>query len=287
MRAIILAAGVGRRMEFDGPRAPKVLLDFGGKTLLRRHVEILHRFGIDEIAVAAGYRVDLINAELAAIGAADAIETVFNPDYEQGSIVTLWTLREQLLRGGDVILMDGDVLYDDRIMEPLLASSHRNCFLLDRDFEPGDEPTKLCVRDGVLVEFRKQVDVRFDYWGESVGFFRLGEPVAKRLVAAARRYLDAGKRYELYDEALRDLLLADPPGSFGFEDVTGLPWIEIDFMADIERARSEVLPLLIEQRAERPGVVVAAGAAPETGTAKEPAPKAGVSGTQAGSSGVI
>ncbi len=287
MRAIILAAGVGRRMEFDGPRAPKVLLDFGGKTLLRRHVEILHRFGIDEIAVAVGYRVDLINAELAAIGAADAIETVFNPDYEQGSIVTLWTLREQLLRGGDVILMDGDVLYDDRIMEPLLASSHRNCFLLDRDFEPGDEPTKLCVRDGELVEFRKQVDVRFDYWGESVGFFRLGEPVAKRLVAAALRYLDAGKRYELYDEALRDILLADPPGSFGFEDVTGLPWIEIDFMEDIERAKRDVLPLLIEPRAERPGVVVAAGAAPETGAAKERAPKAGVSSTQAGSSGVI
>ncbi len=246
MRAIILAAGAGRRMEFDGARLPKVMLPFGGRTLLRRHVDILRHCGVAEIVVAAGYRVDLIEAELADCGVADWVEVVVNPDYEEGSIVTLWSLREQLARGGDVILMDGDVLYDHRIMERLLGSHHGNCFLLDRAFEPGDEPTKLCVRDGVLVEFHKVVNVPFDYWGESVGFFRLGEDVARRLVPATLRYLEAGARRELYDEALRDILLGDPPGAFGFEDVTGLPWMEIDFMEDAVRAAAEVLPLLVE-----------------------------------------
>ncbi len=246
MRAVILAAGAGRRMEFDGPRLPKVMLPFGGRTLLRRHVDILRHCGVEEIVVAAGYRVDLIEAELAECGAADDVEVVINPDYVEGSIVTLWSVREQLARGGDVILMDGDVLYDHRIMEQLLASRHRNCFLLDRDFEMGDEPTKLCVRDGVIVEFHKMVNVPFDFWGESVGFFRLGEDVARRLVPAAARYLEAGARRELYDEALRDILLSDPPGSFGFEEITGLPWMEIDFMEDVVRATAEVLPRLIE-----------------------------------------
>ncbi|MFQ5784618.1 MAG: NTP transferase domain-containing protein [Alphaproteobacteria bacterium] len=259
MRAIILAAGAGRRLHFDGPRLPKIMLDFGGKTLLRRHVEILCHCGVEEIVVAVGYRTDLIDAELAAIGADGLVETVFNPDYREGSIVTLWSVREQLARGGDVILMDGDVLYDHRIMERLLASRHRNCFLLDRDFEPGEEPTKLCVRDGVLVEFHKQVDVAFDFWGESVGFFRLGEDVARRLVPATRRYIERGARNELYDEALRDLLLGDPPGSFGFEDITGLPWTEIDFQEDIARAATEVLPRLVEPEGETPQIAVAAG----------------------------
>ncbi len=252
MRAIILAAGVGRRLTFNGPRLPKILLEIGGKTLLRRHVESLRRCGVDEITVAVGYQADRIDAELAAIGAADTVETVFNADYEQGSIVTLWSVRDPMSRGGDVILMDGDVLYDDRILERLLASPHRNCFLLDRDFELGDEPTKLCVRDDVLVEFRKEVDVPFDNWGESVGFFRLAAPVAKRLVAAAWRYLEAGRRYELYDEALRDILLADPPGSFGFEDITGLPWTEIDFAEDVEHASEKILPLLVEPPMQGP-----------------------------------
>ncbi len=257
MRAIILAAGVGHRLAFEGPRLPKVMLEFGGRTLLSRHVDILRHCGVEEIVVAVGYRSDLIDAELAAMGVAGTVETVFNADYEEGSIVTLWTVRDQLSRGGDVILMDGDVLYDHRIMEVLLASRHRNCFLLDRDFEPGDEPTKLCVREGVLVEFHKQVNVAYDYWGESVGFFRLSEDVARRLVPATRRYLDAGKRRELYDEALRDILLGDPHGSFAFEEVTGLPWTEIDFMEDVERAAAETLPRLIEPNVELADVAVA------------------------------
>ena len=259
MRAIILAAGKGRRMTFDGARVPKVMLSFGGKTLLRRHIEILRHCGVDEIVVAVGYRPRLIAAEVAAMGAADVVETVYNPDFKQGSIVTLWSVRDQLVRGGDVVLMDGDVLYDHRMMARLLASDHDNCFLLDRDFEPGEEPTKLCVRDGHLVEFHKVVNVAFDYWGESIGFFRLTEGIARRLVPAAKRYLDADMRFDLYDEALRDILIVDPPGTFGFEDVSGLPWTEIDFQEDIEHAKANVLPRLIDPGAVLRDVAVGGG----------------------------
>ncbi len=55
MRAIILAAGKGLRMTFERERLPKVMLSFGGKTLLQRHLEILRACGIDEITVAVGY----------------------------------------------------------------------------------------------------------------------------------------------------------------------------------------------------------------------------------------
>jgi len=256
MRAIILAAGKGRRMAFEQVRLPKVMLSFGGKTLLRRHIEILRHCGVDEIVVAVGYRSDLIEDEIAAMGAGDYVKTVNNPDYEQGSIVTLWSVREELLSGGDVILMDADVLYDYRMIERLLASDHANCFLLDRDFEEGEEPTKLCVRDGHLVEFHKVVNVAYDFWGESVGFFRLAEDVARRLVPACKRYLDADMRFELYDEALRGMLITDPPGAFGFEDVTGLPWTEIDFKEDIDHANRVVMEKLLDPRPDRPNLSI-------------------------------
>lgn len=256
MRAIILAAGKGRRMTFQQNRLPKVMLTFGGKSLLRRHIEILRHCGVDEITVAVGYHADLIEAEIAAMGCGDYVETVYNPDYKQGSIVTLWAVREALMRGGGVVLMDGDVLYDYRMMERLLMSDHGNCFLLDRDFEEGEEPTKLCVRDGHLVEFHKVVNVAYDFWGESVGFFRLTEDVARRLVPACKRYLDADMRFELYDEALRDILITDPPGAFGFEDVTGLPWTEIDFMEDVAYANDTVLGELLDHRHAVPDLAV-------------------------------
>ena len=84
MRAIILAAGKGRRMTFDGVPMPKVMLSFGGKSLLRRHIEILRHCGVDDIVVAVGYRRELIDREIAAMGARDWLETVYNPSFEAG-----------------------------------------------------------------------------------------------------------------------------------------------------------------------------------------------------------
>jgi choline kinase len=173
------------------------------------------------------------------------IDLVYNPDFVQGSVVTLWSLRDSLCAGGDVLLMDADVLYDYRMLARLIGSTHRNCFLLDRDFEPGDEPVKLCVRDGRLIDFRKRVEVACDYCGESVGFFRLSQHAAKTLIDAADIYVKQGRVDQPYEEALRDLLVGGRC-EFGFEDVTGLPWIEIDFPADVERARAEILPILTE-----------------------------------------
>ena len=165
-------------------------------------------------------------------------------------LVTLACVAHALRRGGDVLLMDADVLYHRALMERLVRSRHGNCFLLDRDIEPGEEPVKICVRDGAIVEFRKAVapDLVHDFHGESVGFFKLGEAMAVRLADTADAYLAAGRRGEYYEEALRDLVLADSQ-AFGFEDITGLPWIEIDFQADIERARAEVLPRIHEMEA--------------------------------------
>jgi choline kinase len=62
--------------------------------------------------------------------------------------------------------------------------------------------------------------------------------------AATRPYVEDGQDHLLYEVAIRDLVLADRAGEFGVEDVTGLPWIEIDFMEDVARAEAEVLPRL-------------------------------------------
>ncbi len=54
--------------------------------------------------------------------------------------------------------------------------------------------------------------------------------------------LRQGRRNEPYEETIRDVLLTSPRGTFAFEDITGVPWIEIDFAADVKRANSEILP---------------------------------------------
>jgi choline kinase len=79
--------------------------------------------------------------------------------------------------------------------------------------------------------------------GESVGFFRFGPECAALIAAECARYESDGLGDAPHEEALRDVLLRHP-GDFGFEDVSGLPWIEIDFPEDVIRASNEILPAI-------------------------------------------
>ena len=99
MKVALLAAGVGRRLDPAGTAPPKALLRFAGKSLLQRHLEILRWFGLDDVTLVVGHRAELIERELAALGARDRVRTLFNPDYRTSSLLSLWTLRDVLRAG--------------------------------------------------------------------------------------------------------------------------------------------------------------------------------------------
>lgn len=247
MKVVMLAAGIGARLGYTNRESPpKVLLRFGGKSLLEYHIDIFKRHGIDELVLGIGFHHEDIDREIEKLGAGDFVRTIFNKDYDQGNIVTLWTLRDELCCGETVLLMDADVLYDESLLERLVNSRRQNCLLIDRAFEPGDEPVKVAVRDGEIIEFRKWLSADFDFCGESVGFFKLSADVARKIIRQTELYLDQGRRQEPYEETIRDVLLTSPRGTFAFEDITGKPWIEIDFATDIERANNEILPRILQ-----------------------------------------
>ena len=242
MKAVMLAAGVGNRLSKEKPEPPKVLLRFAGRTLLERHIALLQRHGIGELVIGVGYESRMVEEEIARIGAGGFARTVFNPHFREGSGITLGTLADDFASGGDVMLMDGDVLYEEEVLARLARSRHRNCFLVDRDFEPGDEPVQLSETGGRLVDFHKKVQGKFDLMGESVGFFRFDPGVAREVADHCQRHIRQGERGLWYEESIRDVLIASPKGRFGYEDVTGLAWVEIDFPDDVRRAAEEVLP---------------------------------------------
>lgn len=247
IRAVMFAAGVGARLGSMDDKPPKALLEFGGKTLLARHIGMLARAEVPRLDIAVGYQADRVIAEANAVAAAvGGIEVHFyeNPRFTEGSIITMKTLGPSLRSGDHMLMMDADVLYDFRILSPLLATAHRNAFLYDGDFIPGDEPVKICVRGAAIVDFAKQVRVEFEHCGESVGFFRFAPDVAGDLADLADAYDAAGRGGEMYEEAIRDLVIGGPPTRFAYEDVSGLPWIEIDFPEDVIRAETEILPNL-------------------------------------------
>lgn len=250
MRAVILAAGMGRRLDpgTDGDvnHAPKCLLSFGSHTLLERQIRMLHSVGIFQIGIVTGWHDHAIETALNHLGIEPRPETRWNPLYRLGSVVSLDVAAPWLTAEEETLLLDADVLCDGRVLAPLLAPGPPERLLLDRSSAEGEEPVKVCLRNGQVVEFRKQVapNLRHDTVGESVGFFRFSAAGGRRTADRARQYLDQGRHDAPHEEILRDLILESTRGEFGAEDITGLPWIEIDFPEDVARARTAVLPLL-------------------------------------------
>ena len=221
---------------------PKALLRIGGNSLLARHLAILNSCGVRQVAITIGYRAADLRNEVARYEGRASIALIENPSFGNGSIVSLWHGGDVLRSGAPILLMDADVLYDRRLIMRLLDSPHENVFLLDREIEPGEEPVKLCIDNGRIVDFHKRPQRGHEWHGESVGFFRFSPRIAAELADRVEGYVIAGRIDLEYEEPIRDMVLAHEARDFGFEDISGLPWIEIDFPEDVARAEREILP---------------------------------------------
>ena len=246
MRAIILAAGRGTRLaSFLEERIPKCLIQIGAETLLQRHLRLLGGFGISTVHIVVGYSADQIIQHAGSLEQKPEIVFHHNKRFREGSVISLYSALEALVSREPILLMDADVLYNPRILQRLIQSEHENCFLMDREFDPGPEPVKICIRDGQIIEFRKELDpeLAYDTIGESVGFFKFNAEGATRLAEIVAEYDDFDRGHCPHEEALRDLVL-ERSMPVGVEDVTDMTWIEIDFPDDLKRAIEEIMPAL-------------------------------------------
>jgi choline kinase len=247
MQAIIYAAGVGMRLKSVFDHRPKILLEFAGKSLLERHVQCLREVGIRHLTIVTGYQHELIQQALPALRRLYGmeLEQLINSHYTEGSILSLATsisVLQTLARNQPVLLMDGDVLYPAEILRQLVDSPHPTALLIDRDYSMADDdPVLVPIINGRPFDFIKKWRGEAEQIGESIGFFKVSPDDLPDLISFTQS-MSAGKgRSASYDDVLRKLVQA---GRFGHEDVTGLPWTEIDFPQDVERATLEILPAI-------------------------------------------
>src|SRR5262249_10054164 len=109
--AVLLAAGVGRRLGQDDPK-PKVLLNFGGPSLLARHCDALAQAGVRRLTIVVGFERAQVERAVAGLSTPLAVDFIENPRFTEGSVVSLAVAGPVLSAGAPVLVMDGDVLYD-------------------------------------------------------------------------------------------------------------------------------------------------------------------------------
>ncbi|HZO16314.1 MAG TPA: phosphocholine cytidylyltransferase family protein [Polyangiaceae bacterium] len=230
MKAVLLAAGRGRRMGIDGP---KCLLEIAGQTLLERHIDNAAPAGISEVIVVTGHGHDEVLATLERIAEpAVKVTTVYNERYLHGSLVSLACAFEELVPAGG-LWMDADVIYPSELLARLVQSTRENCVLLDaRSSEQGEEMMLAVSKDRVR-RIARRVGEGWDLVGESVGFFKIGPSGARLMQRVLSSEVAAGRLDQEHEDAL-DVALAEVP--FGYERADDLPWTEIDFPEDVLRA---------------------------------------------------
>ncbi len=236
MRAIILAAGKGSRLNGTSEETPKCLVKLGGTTLIERQIATLQDAGIDDIAIVVGCQAEKVRRTCGY-----DISYVENVRYAQtNSLYSLWMARALLYEG--FVVLNCDVLFHPVLLDDLLSARHEDALLLayrGAD-EPafGDEEMKVKVRGGRVVDMSKEMDPS-DADGENLGIVKFGARGAALLVDILERRVAAGGLRDWAPRAFRDFAQSRPLHAIG---TRGYPWIEIDFPDDYRRAVREVLP---------------------------------------------
>jgi len=241
MNAIILAAGVARRLAPLTDKTHKALLPVGGRPVLARMLLALADSGIRETTIVVGHCADQVRALAGKRLGRMAIRYIENPAYTKGSVLSLYAAREQLTE--PALVMDADVLFPREFLRRLLAVPAPSALLIDRGFADTGEEVKLYTRrDRVIALGKKVVPETWEAVGEGVGFFKCGAAAGPEFVQAMEQVIASGDGLNEYEDALHILLQRV---HVGWVDVTGLPWTEIDFAEDLRRAEDEVLPRMV------------------------------------------
>jgi choline kinase len=243
MTAVILAAGVGKRLLGTSGGKPKCLVEIGDRSLLARLVDGLGTAGVRDVVIVVGFGEADVREAIGAGPEGMNVAFVSNPRYREGAILSLWSARAAL--EGPVLIMDADVLCAPAMLERLVRSPHPNCFLLDASQENTGEEQMLLVREGRVRNIVRGGEPGWELMGESIGFLKLSADAARLLRSLLEARVAAGDTGIEHEQVYPELLARV---DVGYERVDGVPWIEVDFPADVERAAREILPRIAGQR---------------------------------------
>jgi len=236
MTAIILAAGVGKRLAASHGELPKCLVEIGGRSMVSRLLDGLAAAGVRRVVLVTGWGDEQVRRRLGGGPTGIDLTFVFNPRFREGAILSLWSAREHL--EGRVLIMDADVVCPPSMLRRLVESPQANCFLLDGSSPNTGEEQMLLVRDGRVRDVVRGGAPGWELQGESIGFLKLDADAARLLRTLLEARVAAGETDIEHEQVYPDLLARV---EVGFERVDGEPWIEVDFPEDVERAEREIV----------------------------------------------
>ena len=232
MRAVVLAAGEGRRLSPYTADRPKCLVELGGRTLLSFQVETLRSAGIRDLTLVTGYLGDRIRGQ--------GFATVHNPRWAETNMVASLMCAKALLDGGeDVVVAYADILYEPRVLRALcecpapvsttVDTSWRHLWELRMENPLSDAETLRLDAAGNIRELGRRPESYDEVEAQYMGLIKIRADTASRFAEHFR----GPDRMEMTG-FLQSWV--DSGQSLRAVPVSG-GWLEVDTAGDLERYR--------------------------------------------------
>jgi choline kinase len=237
MQAVILAAGISKRLRPLTDTTPKCLLNVGDKNLIHRTIENVVSNDIKDFIFVTGYREDMIKKYVYDNFKDLNIIFLTNPDYENNNnSYSLWMTKDYIK--DDIILLDSDILFDKDIIERMLKSGKDNCLAVNiTDKLDGEQIKVILDKKKKILEIGKEVDIEKSA-GESIGIEKFSNYYLKELFNILdRKIIKENNVNEFYEASFQEIIdKGEDRNSIYCVDVSGYDCMEIDTVEDYNKA---------------------------------------------------
>ena len=241
MQAIILAAGMGKRLGEYTKNNTKCMVPVNGTPLIDRVLHQLSKLRLTRVVIVVGYQSQNLMKHLGDHYGHLKIEYVNNPVYDKTNNIFSLSLAKDKLQEDDTLLIESDLIFDDALFQLLLSNPHPNLALVAK-YESWMDGTMVRIdRDNNIVNFITKDAFRYqdtDNYYKTVNIYKFSKDFSRnKYIPFLDAYIKAVGNNEYYENVLRIISFLNS------HDLKALPittekWYEIDDKQDLDIAEA-------------------------------------------------
>lgn len=245
MQAIILAAGMGRRLKNLTQNNTKCMVKVNGVTLIERMLHQIENCNVSRIVIVVGYEGKKLIDYIDTLNISTPIIYVNNEIYDKTNNIYSLALAKDHLCEDDTLLFESDLIFEDSVLEKLLKDPRKTLALVDR-YESWMDGTCVKLADDDTIEAfvpgaKFKFEDRNEYY-KTVNIYKFSKEFSKNYyVPFLDAYSKALGNNEYYEQVLRVITMLDDP-VIKAKRLEGEAWYEIDDIQDLDIASSIFMP---------------------------------------------
>ena len=245
MQAVILAAGMGKRLKELTKSNTKCMVKVNGVSLIDRMLHQIDKLELSRIIIVVGYEGLKLIDYISTLDINTPIEFIDNPIYDKTNNIYSLSLAKEWLCREDTLLFESDLIFEDSVLKALIDDPRDTLALVDK-YESWMDGT--CVKLGAddrieaFVPGKRLVFDERDEYFKTVNIYKFSKHFSEtHYVPFLEAYQCALGQNEYYEQVLRVIALLDDPG-IAAKRLEGQLWYEIDDIQDLDIAESMFSP---------------------------------------------